>query len=74
MALGSPITNKFNIGTAELRVGPMSSANKLLEAHSVGLIDSVSLNVDQEAAQLEGGFPRKLVDTAIIRQSSSITA
>lgn len=74
MALGSPITSKFSIGTAELRVGPLSSANKLLEAHSVGLIDAASLNVDQEAAQLEGGFPRKLVDTAIIRQSSSITA
>ncbi len=74
MPLGSPITTKFSIGTAELRVGPLNLANKLLDTHSVGLIDSVSLNVEQEAAELEGGFPRKLVDTAIIRQSVSLTA
>lgn len=74
MPLGSPITNKFSIGTAELRIGALTDANKLLPSHSVGLIDSASLSVDQEAAELEGGFPRKLVDTAIIRQSASITA
>jgi len=74
MPLGSPVTNKFSIGTAELRIGPLTDANKLLDTHSIGLIDSASLNVEQEAAELEGGFPRKLVDTAIIRQTASITA
>lgn len=74
MPLGSPQTNKFSIGTAELRIGPLSLANKLLPANSVGLIDSASLTVDQESAELEGGFPRKLVDAAVIRQSASITA
>jgi len=74
MPLGSARTTKFSIGTAELRVGPLTLANQLTDEHSVGLIDSVSLNVEQEAAELEGGFPRKLVDTAIIRQSASITA
>lgn len=74
MPLGSPVTNKFSIGTAELRIGALTSAGVLTSAHSVGLIDSASLNVEQEAAELEGGFPRKLVDTAIIRQSASITA
>lgn len=74
MPLGSPITTKFSIGTAELRIGPLSSANKLLDSHSVGLIDSATLTVEQEAAELEGGFPRKLVDTAIIRQTSSVNA
>ena len=74
MPLGSPVTAKFSIGTAELRIGALTDANKLTSAHSVGLIDSASLNVEQEAAELEGGFPRKLVDTAIIRQSASITA
>lgn len=74
MPLGSPVTNKFSIGTAELRIGPLTDANKLTAAHSIGLIDSASLSVEQEAAELEGGFPRKLVDTAIIRQSASITA
>lgn len=74
MPLGSPVTNKFSIGTAELRIGPLTVANALLDTHSVGLIDSASLNVEQEAAELEGGFPRKLVDTAIIRQKASISA
>ena len=74
MALGSPVTNKFSIGTAELRIGQLTEANQLLPIHSVGLIDSASLNVEQEAAELEGGFPRVLVDTAIIRQSASISA
>ena len=74
MPLGSPVTNKFSIGTAELRIGPLTAANSLLGTHSIGLIDSASLNVEQEAAELEGGFPRKLVDTAIIRQTASITA
>ena len=74
MALGSPVTNKFAIGTAELRIGPLTDANQLLPSHSVGLIDSASLNVEQEAAELLGGFPRKLVDTAIISQTATVTA
>ncbi|RKX81773.1 MAG: hypothetical protein DRP70_17340, partial [Spirochaetes bacterium] len=74
MALGSPVTTKFSIGTAELRIGPLSSANKLLDSHSVGLIDSSSVSITQESVDLEGGFPRILVDTAIVRQSAEITA
>jgi hypothetical protein len=74
MPLGSPVTNKFSIGTAELRIGPMSIANQLLPSHSVGLIDSATLNVEQESVDLEGGFPKKLVDTAIIRQTASVSA
>lgn len=74
MPLGSAVTTKFSIGTAELRVGPLTDAGNLDATFSVGLLDSVSLSVEQEAAELEGGFPRKLVDTAIIRQSVSLTA
>ena len=74
MALGSPITSKFSIGTAELRVGPLASANKLLDSHSVGLIDSASVSITQESVDLEGGFPRILVDTAVVRQTAEITA
>jgi hypothetical protein len=71
--LGSPVTNLFEIGTAEVRVGPLSMANKLTQAYSVGLIDSVSVEVSQDTVTLEGGFPRRTVDSAIVRQNASIT-
>lgn len=74
MALGSPITNKFQIGTAELRVGPMTSAMKLLQSHSVGLVDSVTVTIGQESVDLEGGFPKQLMDSAIVRQTAEVSA
>lgn len=74
MALGSPMTNKFQIGTAELRVGPMTSAMKLLQTHSVGLVDSVTVSVGQESVDLEGGFPKQLMDSAIVRQTAEVSA
>jgi len=72
--LGSPVTNKFAIGTAELRIGAVSDANKLTQAHSVGLIDQATLEVTQTAVDLLGGFPKVIADTAIVSQESSITA
>jgi len=75
MALGSAITNKFPIGTAEMRFGPQTLAMSLTQAdHSAGLLDQVTVNIAQESATLEGGFPRKLVDSAIIRQTAELTA
>lgn len=73
MSLGQPKTKKFNIGTAELRVGALSSANKLTQAHSVGLVDTVTVNVTQESVDLQGGFPKTVVDTAIISQTAEVT-
>jgi hypothetical protein len=72
--LGSPISKKFSIGTAELRIGPLSSANKLLQANSIGLVDNVTLEVAQESVDLLGGFPRVQVDTALVSQTASVTA
>ncbi len=74
MPLGSAKTRQFNLGTSELRVAPLTSAGRLLPAHSVGLVDSTTVNVAQEAARLEGGFPRKLIDTAVVSQTASVTA
>ncbi|WP_422451839.1 hypothetical protein [Endozoicomonas sp. ALC066] len=73
MALGSPVTNSYQIGTAELRVGPLNKAGMLTQAHSVGLVDQVTISVSQEASDLMGGFPQKKVDTAIVSQSMSIS-
>lgn len=73
MSLGSPVTNKFQIGTAELRVGPMTSAMKLLQTHSVGLVDSCSVTIGQESVDLEGGFPKQLMDSAVVRQTAEVS-
>jgi hypothetical protein len=72
--LGSPRTTKFQIGTAELRIGPLASANKLTQAHSIGLVDSVTIEISQDSVDLEGGFPRVPVDTAIVRRNGTVTA
>ena len=72
--LGSPVTTKFSIGTAELRIGMLTEAMKLTQANSVGLIDNATVEVTQESVDLLGGFPKVLVDTAVVEQSSSITA
>ena len=73
MAVGSPVTNKYQIGTAELRIGPLTSAGMLTQEHSVGLVDQVTVNVSQETTDLMGGFPQKLMDTAIVSQSMTIS-
>lgn len=72
--LGSPVSKKFSIGTAELRVGPMSEAGKLQQARSIGLIDNVTVEVSQTSVDLMGGFPKQIVDTAITEQAGNVTA
>lgn len=74
MPLGQAQTRKFNIGTAELRVGPLSSAMRLVQAHSIGLVDKVMVSVTQDKVDLEGMFPKVVVDSAIISQKAEITA
>jgi hypothetical protein len=74
MPLGSPQTNKYKIGTAEVRIGPLADANKLTQAHSVGLLDNVTVDVTQNSVDLLGGFPKFLADTAVISQEASLTA
>lgn len=73
-SLGTAKTGKFAIGTAELRVGPLTSAGKLSKEHSVGLIDAATLNVEQTSVDLNGGFPQVIQATAITNQTAQITA
>jgi hypothetical protein len=72
--LGAPQTTKFQIGTAEVRLGPVASALQLTQSHSVGLIDNVTVEIAQDSVDLEGGFPRSPVDTAIVRRNGTVTA
>lgn len=71
---GAPRTRKFKIGTSEVRLGPLSRANKLVPSDSIGLLDTVTVEIAQESVDLEGGFPKTLVDTAITRQTGQVTA
>lgn len=70
--LGSAQTNEFSIGTAEVRIGPLSEAGRLSQARSVGLVDNVTISFAQSSVDLKGGFPQQIVDTAIIEQTGTI--
>lgn len=72
--LGSARTRQWNLGVAEVRITPLSASGKALQSHSVGLIDNATVEVAQESVRLEGGFPRKLIDTAIAAQTASVRA
>lgn len=73
-SLGAAKTGKFAIGTAELRVGPLTLAGKLNRKHGVGLIDAATLNVEQTSIDLKGGFPQVIMDTQVTDQSAQVTA
>lgn len=70
---GSPQTSAFIIGTQEVRIGPMSKAGLLTQAHSIGVIDQVNFNVEQNSVDLNAGFPQLPIDTAITSQISGAT-
>lgn len=72
--LGSAITPKFDIGTAEMRLGPLTKANLLTQAESIGLIDEATYTVNQTSVDLLGGFPKTVVDTAVTEQTATINA
>jgi len=72
--LGSPVTTKFDIGTAELRLGPLSKANLLTQAESIGLIDDATYTVNQVSVDLLGSFPKVPVDTAVTEQTATVSA
>lgn len=74
MAIGTPKTKKFHIGQAELRIGAMSLANKLTQSNSLGLLQSSIVRFTQESVDLEGGLPKTLVDTAIVRTAVTVEA
>lgn len=74
MTIGAPVTNKFQIGNAEIRIGALTNAGKLTPAHSVGLLESATVNYNQESVDLEGGLPKTLIDTVITRTNVTVDA
>lgn len=65
MALGSPQTDKFPIGTAEIRIAPLALAMKQMPAHSLGCLDDVTISITNTAVQKRAGFPQRQVANAI---------
>lgn len=73
MPLGSPQTDKFPIGTAEIRIAPLAQALKQMPAHSLGVLDDVTINVSNTSVQRRAGFPQRQVANAITENIVSVT-
>jgi hypothetical protein len=73
MSIGAPITKKFKIGTFEVRIGPLSKAGLLTPEHSIGVVDSVALNVEQQSTEVMAGFPQMPADVAITSYVTGLT-
>jgi hypothetical protein len=72
--LGAAVTDNFSIGVAEVRLGEMASAGKLSQANSIGLVDQANVSIAQTSVDLKGGFPRKLVASAVTEQTGTASA
>ena len=73
-ALGTAQTKNFQIGSAELRFSSLDNAGKMTQAHSVGLIQSASVNFSQTMAELKGGLPLQLIDSVVTESTVAVTA
>lgn len=73
MAIGSPQTDKFPIGTAEIRLGALAEALKLLPSHSVGALDDATISISKTAVQKMAGFPQRQVANAVTQNSASFS-
>lgn len=73
MPLGSPITDKFPIGTAEIRLAPLNQALKMMPSHSIGQLDDVTISVSNTTVQKKVGFPQRTVANAITENVVTIT-
>lgn len=71
--LGSAKTNRYQIGVAEIRVGALTLANKLIQANSIGIVDDVAINDAREYAKIKAGFPAKVVDQAATTETVTVT-
>lgn len=70
--IGDSQTSKFFISMAEVRLGPMAKAMRLLPEHSIGLLNSATVSFAAESVDLEAGLPRKIYDTQIVSQLGTV--
>ena len=74
MSLGQAQSSKFHIGNAEIRIGTLQQAMQLRSQHSLGLLQTATVNFQQDSVDLEGGLPKQLIDTAITKTNVTISA
>lgn len=74
MPLGQNSTTKFQIGSAEIRMGVMGRAGKLVYTDTLGLLESAEVNFEQQSVDLKGGLPKTLIDTRITETVVTVTA
>ena len=74
MAIGSPQSDKFSIGTSEVRIAPLNLALKQMPIHSLGALDDVTINISNESVVKNAGFPQRQVAAAITQNLVSVTA
>ena len=72
--LGSAKSSKFQIGSAEIRVGALNRAGKLTQSDSIGLLQSATVNYTQESTDLEGGLPKATIATVITKTGLTVAA
>lgn len=73
MALGSPMTDKFPIGTAEIRLAPLEKALAHMPSDSIGVLDDVTISITNTSVNRSAGFPQRVVATAITEQTVTIS-
>lgn len=72
--LGSAVDSaQLDIGSVEVRVGALSSAGKLTQAHSLGVVDSFTFEGTINSVSYNALFPSKQIATAIIENLSKAT-
>lgn len=73
MSIGSPQTDKFPIGTAEIRLSALADALKHLPSHSMGCLDDCTISITNNKVQKKAGFPQRQVAEAVTENVVSIT-
>jgi hypothetical protein len=71
--LGMPVTAKFILGAAELRISLMSAAGRQLPNQSVGVIEKWGYAVENQFVDLRSGFPKTLLDKALVESVGKLT-
>ncbi len=72
--LGSAKTGKYLLGNFELRVGPQNMAGQLDDSYSLGIVDNVTITSSQDSVDMQGMFPQEILDTAVVKQTTEVSA
>jgi len=74
MALSEPRTLKFTIDAPEVRIGGLSLAGKLGVNNSIGVVDSVTFDMQVDTAELLTGAPQQLAAKQTTKAVTGFTA